>query len=584
MPKFNIIGGEPDISMSNAYRKDPLHEFTKAYLDTASSILNEDGFDVFEEPAKVMRRKSSRNALKKFFIESIVDPQNPLYDSQDIEDIQEGAELQFENDAKGILEHAAPAEYTPVIGIALPIHKLILMNNVFDKGGIQKVTAPAPKFTISMERRILVKPDGTEIDMFLEQNKMTPAIDETQPEKEIELSLPVGQDLDIVTTEFGGTSLDHLDVSTFICAVKVEGVLIEVGDILPDENGYINRDGVIATENTVTDVWFRTDIRFAPTYNSGMNGFERALQKPLTITYKAEDGTVKEIHPVIIGTMNKDRFNIDDMSHVIKSVRLKAKLDSSNAMQETCHTEWRLDTDYVEIPSAPAINTTISPNEVKDIAALYQVNQLTKHMSMIKTVLSNYKDDKIHQFLDESFQMLDERNSSYDQFDFIAPDNYALTNLEYRQKMFMDFLDHITSKMLQVLNDPNMTFTIYGDPLIVRKITPKDYSYQAPSNIGPVTLDYTQTICNLSDRRVYNFIGSDKLRNTNQLIILINPHNSDRIIYRIYDYMLYVSNEIRNITNPALPAIHAFERYKLIGYQPVQSRIKILNPTGIKSE
>jgi hypothetical protein len=88
----------------------------------------------------------------------------------------------------------------------------------------------------------------------------------------------------------------------------------------------------------------------------------------------------------------------------------------------------------------------------------------------------------------------------------------------------------------------------------------------------------------MSDRRVYNFIGSDKLRNTDELIILINPNNSERVIYRIYDYQLYVSNEIRNIANPALPAIHAFERYKLIGYQPVQSRIKILNPTGIKTE
>ena len=72
--------------------------------------------------------------------------------------------------------------------------------------------------------------------------------------------------------------------------------------------------------------------------------------------------------------------------------------------------------------------------------------------------------------------------------------------------------------------------------------------------------------------------------NTNELMILINPHNSERIIYRIYDYQLYVSNEIRNIANPALPAIHAFERYKLVEYQPVQSRVQILNPSGLRTE
>jgi hypothetical protein len=44
-----------------------------------------------------------------------------------------------------------------------------------------------------------------------------------------------------------------------------------------------------------------------------------------------------------------------------------------------------------------------------------------------------------------------------------------------------------------------------------------------------------------------------------------------------------VSNEIRNAVNYALPAIHAFERFKFYEYQPVQARVKILNPTGLKT-
>ena len=64
---------------------------------------------------------------------------------------------------------------------------------------------------------------------------------------------------------------------------------------------------------------------------------------------------------------------------------------------------------------------------------------------------------------------------------------------------------------------------------------------------------------------------------------MLNPRNSDRIIYCIYDYQLYLSNEIRNAQNPALPAVHAFERFKLVGYQPVQGRVKIINPTGLRT-
>ena len=583
------IGGVRDNgykSVGSSYRKDPLHEFAKAFSETAELILKEDGNDIFEEPQKVLRRAGSKEAMKKFFCEGMFDENNSLLDATDIEDQRAMAEAQFDNDVSAMYEHAAPADYSPVVGMALPIHKLILMNNVFDKGGIQKVTAVQPKFTISLERRLLVKPDGTEIDMFLQQNQIAAAIDSTNPVKNIELDLPVTEDTDIIATYFGGTTLDNLDISTYISAVQVEGVQIDVGDIAPNEAGFITKNGVPATEQ-ITDatVWFPVDIKFTPNYG-GPNHFDRAVVAPRTIVYKdgTNGGALKEMKVVISGAMNNNRLIISDLNNNIKKVMVTAKLDSSSAMLETCSTKWKVDTDIVEIGSATPINTTISPEEVKDISAMYNVNQLTKHMSMFKTVLSEYKDASIKKCLDDSYNRLDERTGFYDEFDFAPPAEYALTALEYRQKMFMDFLDHFCSKMLQVLNDPNMTFTIFGDPLIVRKITPKEYSYTAPANIGPVTLDYTQTICNLTDKRVYNFIGSDKMRNTNELMILMNPHNSERIIYRIYDYQLYVSNEIRNAANPSLPSIHSYERWKFQEFMSCQGRVRVLNETGLRTE
>ena len=146
----------------------------------------------------------------------------------------------------------------------------------------------------------------------------------------------------------------------------------------------------------------------------------------------------------------------------------------------------------------------------------------------------------------------------------------------------MDALDNYAQYMIQVLNDPNITISVIGNPAIIRKITPTTYTYQAPSSIGPVELDFTRTVVT-SDKRVYNFVSSDKLRNNQNLIILLNPRNSDRIIYCIYDYQLYLSNEIRNAQNPSLPAVHAFERFKLVGYQPVQGRVRIINPTGLRT-
>ena len=114
---------------------------------------------------------------------------------------------------------------------------------------------------------------------------------------------------------------------------------------------------------------------------------------------------------------------------------------------------------------------------------------------------------------------------------------------------------------------------------MVRKVSPTDYTYQSPSSIGSVELDWTKTV-QTSDRRVYNFIGSDKLRNSREFIVILSPKGTDRIMYRIYDYQLYISNEIKNKQNPLLPNLHAFERWKFVQMQPVQGRIGLLNVKG----
>ena len=147
----------------------------------------------------------------------------------------------------------------------------------------------------------------------------------------------------------------------------------------------------------------------------------------------------------------------------------------------------------------------------------------------------------------------------------------------------MEHLDRHVLKLTYALNDPNMVVSIFGNPDIINRITPVDYTYQTPGQIGPMELDFQKTVCT-SHKRVYQFISSDKMRDTDELIVILCPRGTERITYRIYDYQMYISNEIRNANNPALPAIHTFERWKAVEYQPVQGRIQILNPSGLTED
>ena len=580
-----IAGTRQKTIGGTAYRNDPLYAYAKAFTEAANNILTVENYELFAEPMRTIRSNGAKEALKEFFCENFVNDDDVTKTAEQLQDMHEDVEAQFENDITAMQENAYMSEYAPMVGMALPIHKLILMNNVFSQGGgVQRVQAIQPNFTINMERRILVTPDGTEIDMFLEQNKIADAIDSTAPTKEFDLDLPQLEGATDIVGQLGGTVTDELSSITHVCGIYVENVYIAEGDFLPDENGWYSNKGQIATAEDagLKNIWFRVNVPFTPSYG-GPNRNERVLNQPITIQYKKDAaGTVETLKDTIFGSMNTSKVALTTLTGKIKKVKLAAKLNTSNAQLDEVYVKWKVDSDYVEIPEATPINTTISPEEVKDVAAMYDSNQVTKIMSMTKTALSEYKDMKMKRFFDQSYAEMDERTSFAGEFDFAPNEGYALDWVTFRQATFMDYLDDLVTRMLQVLNDPNMTVTIYGDPRIVRKVTPTEYTYQAPANIGPVTLDYTQTIVNNKDQRVYNFVGSDKFRNTNELMIILNPRNTDRICYRLYDYQLYISNEIRNSANPSLPSIHAFERWLLKAYQPVQSRIKILNPSGLR--
>lgn len=571
-----IVGNRRNTAdMGRGYSYDGISSFAEAFKECAKDIANE-GVDLFLEPHKALQLRGTRDALKNFYVENSFDPKefqktDPGHAAMLIEDATQSAEQMFDNDLEGIREHTAMGTYNPVIGMTFPLHKNIMMNNVFDKGAIPKFVAREPKFTISMEDRILVTPDGKEIDMYKEQYKMREAIDSTAPFTEVELELPQLEGATDILTTIGATTEDNLSIATHISAVYVEGIYMAAGDINPETGEKITTAGE-------QKFWLPVKMNFTPSYGT----IDRTLSEEINITGKdaTDDTKVKVYQDVLMGYMRSNKFMLTSSTGVVTKVKLNARIDTSSAMVKTCSVRWKVRTDIVEIPSAIPINTTVSPEEVKDLGALYNVNQLSKILSLMKTALGEYKDSTIKNELDVSFQTMPAENKFATTFDFAPRQGYALDHVEWRYRTFMDYLDSVTTGLYQVLNDPNMTISIFGSPELVRKLTPTEYTYQTPSNIGPVELDFVKTVVT-SDKRVYQFIATDKLRGNPNLIIVLCPRNTDRIIYRIYDYQMYVSNEIRNMTNYALPAIHAFERWKFVEYQPVQGRIQILHPTGL---
>lgn len=577
----NMIAGErQSVKIGSGYAKDPMYNLAASFIESAQNIVTESGLEIFEG-SRALQNRASLETLRNFFVENSCDPDS-FESVEDYNAYLEAMEEQFENDREGILEYSPIGAFNPVIGLTFPMHKNLIMNNVYE-AAMEKKVAVSPKFTLTMEYRYLVTPDGQKIDVFRDQNLMTPAINATVPWADIEIALPEVGTTDVFGLVGGfNAQFDAVSIETFIDKVYVP-VTLAAGDINPIT-------GAVVEDEETIDYPVVVDMHFTPGYGGtgyGNGRYQRTLMENVnaTINVVNEAGEVTQtitVDEIISGAMHDNKFYISALNGTgssVSKVNLRARKDTSNAMIQTCSVKWDAITTLVEIAEAVPYNVPISPQEVKDISALYNVNQLTKIMSIIKLVMSNYKDDTIKSFIDDSFERLDDSQKTSGLFSFKPRTGYALDHVEWIHKTFMWDLDSYVTRLMQVLNDPNMTITVFGCPDLVRKITPTEYTYQSPSNIGPVELDFVRTI-STSDKRVYQFIGTDKKRWNDDLNIILKPRNSERMIYCLFDYQMYISNEIRNIANPALPAVHAFDRFKMYEYQPVQGRITILDRNG----
>ena len=570
------VGERKNPNMGNL-TKDPMYAYAAAFCETQESIMKEANVDYALEPVKATAFPQAVDALKRFYTENSVIGDKEHMSSEEYQDQIDMMNEAFTNDLQAVRENAVMgmANFNPMLGLSLPMHKYLMLNCVFAQA-VPRYVAKAPAWTETMETRFLVTPEGKRIDIANQQNQIFGAWKETNKPIEVPLALPEMGTTDILNTYFHISRQSHnLSTATCISAVAIEDYAKTGDTVLTVADGQVTES--VAESDGVAVVWKPFKAEFNPGYGEA----NRVIVKPVDIVVTGADGVTQEaFHDTLYASQKDNMFEINSGGR-IKAVKMKARYDASSRMLKTNRVEWSERTTYVQIPENDGITIPVTPEEVKDIGALYGINQVTKYMSMIKDVLENVKDDDIREQLDDSMLRLDDDHKLAKTIDFAPREGYYSDHLEWLQKTFMNTLDQFVTGLLTVLRDPNMQICIIGRPSIIRQITPVEYTYSTPSSVGPVELSFKKTVVT-SDKRVYNFISSDKLFGSDNLIVLLIPKNTNRIVYRLYDYQMYISNEIRDAENPALPALTAFQRYKFFEYQPVQGRLFVANPTGLR--
>lgn len=571
------VGERKSTNIGN-FSKDPMYAYAASFCEAQQNMLRENQVDYSQEPARALAFKGNIDQLQRFYTENSVIGDRNSMTNEEYQDQLDMMKESFINDVQAVRENAVAgmATWNPMIGLSLPMHKYLMLNCVFAQA-VPRFVAKSPSWTETMETRYMITPEGKKIDIANQQNEIFGAWKSANKPVEVPIVLPEAKSVDILDKYFHVSRTSHnLSVATHISAIAIQDYA-KTGDTILT----IAEDGKITESEAVSDgmalVWKPWRAEFTPGYGE----YNRVIVNPVNIKITSSDGVSEEVfHDTIFASQQENMFEINSGGK-IKAVKMTARYDASSRMLKTNRVEWQERTTFVQIPESDGITIPITPEEVKDIGALYGINQVTKYMSMIKDILENVKDDDIKEHLDESFMRLDDEHKLAKTIDFAPRAGYYSNHLQWLQETFMNTLDQFVTGLLTVLRDPNMQICIIGRPGIIRQITPIEYSYQTPSNIGPVELDFKKTVVT-SDKRVYNFISSDKLFNNDNLIVLLIPKNTNRIVYRLYDYQMYISNEIRDAENPTLPALTAFQRYKFFGFQEVQGRLFVANPTGLR--
>ena len=573
------VGERKQPKMGN-FSKDPMYAYAQAFCEAQQNIIRESQVDYAQEPARALSFRSVQDQLKNFYMENSVIGDARSLGAEKYQDQLDMMNEAFINDIQAVRENAVAgmAAWNPLIGLSLPMHKYLMLNCVFAQA-VPRFVAKSPSWTETMETRYMITPDGRKIDIANQQNEIFSAWKSANRPIDVAITLPESQSVDILNTYFHVSRLSHnLSVATHISAIAVEDYAKKDDPIITiNQNTGAITEGVAAA-NGMAIVWKPWKAEFNPGYGE----LNRVIVQPVDIVTTASDGTTPtSFHDVLFASQKDNMFEISSAGNKIKAVKMTARYDASSRTLKTSRVTWEERTTYVQIPENDGITIPITPEEVKDIGALYGINQVTKYMSMIKDILENVKDDDIKEHLDESFARLDDDHKLAKTIDFAPREGYLGTHLQWLQETFMDTIDDFITGLLSVLRDPNMEICIIGRPALIRKITPTEYTYQAPSSVGPIELNFKKTVVT-SDKRVYNFISSEKLFGNDNLIVLLIPKNTNRIVYRLYDYQMYISNEIRDAENPSLPALTAFQRYKFFGFQEVQGRLFVANPTGLR--
>jgi hypothetical protein len=313
-----------------------------------------------------------------------------------------------------------------------------------------------------------------------------------------------------------------------------------------------------------------------------------AANGAFTYRVKAVGGNGEVVEDVLTGLVDfyYGKVSVASTAGKIKKVQFGGHLSNENNL-ETVELDRERETREWKIPDGQRINTGLTIEKIKDYKALFNIDVTTEVISDISTVLTQFEDSDILDFLDKSLNTWRGRkdlpfgysDGFVETYEFSAtpPSNVFVPTSQWIQTELKFNLTRELDSLKEKLKTQDIMFVVYGNPANITLIQDDvKWIIDEDTKIGGIQLDYRFGVMTSNKSRVH-VVSSMKVARNKGIRIVAFPLSKEIITFKHLKYSLNIENVYRNPFTPLTPNVMGTSRYLTTEVLPVQGEFTITN-------
>lgn len=556
---YEYLDNENQIRTVGSFVTDKQADFKHGVKALFESFKGSYSIDAIDDLVKVLKVDSLKEDYKERLIgdvlaESFDDPYYAMF-PQKLEQL-------FENTCLELVKESAIGQLAPIVGISLPILKKNYIEG-HSKDIVMTEVPTKPIVKIAFERKFLKDKAGKKyyIPEIFYNDEYKNVVDSTKGKKIVDTWFDIpAQDIPIMTLSGGSLEMrDSLAYDFCVAAVKAE---VEVED---GEGG------------TTTELVEIGGLNIQPDYGSN-----RAFSAKIKIA----DG----VYDIITGVVDTyaGTVSVSCTGSKIKKVQFGGHLSNENNY-ETVELDREREVREWKIPDGQRINTGLTVEKIKDYKALFDLDITTEIIADMSTVLTQFEDSSVLDFLDTSLNKWKGKKDLpfgysegfVESFEFSCtpPSNVFVTTSTYISTELKYNLNRMIDELKTKLKTPDIMFVVYGHPNHISLIQDDvKWVIDEDTKVGGIQLDYSFGVMTANKNRVH-VISSMKVAREKGIRVVAYPLTKEVITFKQYKYSMNIENIYRNPITPLIPNVMGTSRYLTIEVLPVQGEFKLTNNT-----